>query len=71
MKQVYGLLLALLMAAPTAAQTPAVGADAAGTWDATFTTGQGEIPAQLKLRKDGDKLVGTIASQMGEAPLEW
>ena len=71
MKQVHGLLFALLMAAPVAAQTPAVAADPAGTWDATFTTGQGEIPAQLKLRKEGDKLVGTIASQMGEAPLEW
>jgi hypothetical protein len=71
MKKIYALLVALLMAAPAAAQTPAAAADPAGTWDATFTTGQGEIPAQLKLRKDGDKLVGTIASQMGEAPLEW
>ena len=70
MKQVYGLLLALLMAGPVAAQTPAA-ADPAGTWDATFNTQQGQIPAQLKLRKDGDKLVGTIASQMGEAPVEW
>ena len=71
MKQVHALLFALLIAAPVAAQTPAAVAGPAGTWDATFTTGQGEIPAQLKLRKDGDKLVGTIASQMGEAPLEW
>jgi hypothetical protein len=71
MKQVHAFLLALLIAAPVAAQTPAAAADPAGTWDATFTTGQGEIPAQLKLRKDGDKLIGTIASQMGEAPLEW
>lgn len=71
MKQVHAFLLALLLAAPVAAQTPAAAADPAGTWDATFTTGQGEIPAQLKLRKDGDKLVGVIASQMGEAPLEW
>lgn len=71
MKHVHALLLALLIAAPVAAQTPAAAADPAGTWDATFTTGQGEIPAQLKLRKDGDKLIGTIASQMGEAPVEW
>lgn len=72
MKKAYALLLALLIAGPAAAQTTtAANADPIGTWDATFTTQQGQIPAQLKLRKDGDKLVGTIASQMGEAPLEW
>jgi len=73
MKKAYALLLALLIAVPAAAQTTTTTAtaDPVGTWDATFTTGQGQVPAQLKLRKDGDKLVGTIASQMGEAPIEW
>ena len=28
------------------------------------------IPSQLKLKKDGDKIVGTISSQMGESPVE-
>jgi hypothetical protein len=45
--------------------------DVLGTWDATVTTSQGQaIPSQVKLRKDGDKVVGTIASQMGETPIE-
>ncbi len=72
MKKIYALLVALLISAPASAQTTAAAAvDPVGTWDATFTTQQGQVPAQLKLRKDGDKLVGTIASQMGEAPVEW
>lgn len=72
MKKIYALLVALLVAAPATAQTTTNAApDPVGTWDATFTTQQGQIPAQLKLRKDGDKLVGTIASQMGESPVEW
>jgi len=72
MKQVYALVLAFFIsAAAAAAQTPAAAVDPVGTWDATFTTQQGEVPAQLRLRKDGDKFVGTVASQMGEAPIEW
>lgn len=73
MKTLTTLVLAAVLAAPVAAaaQTTASAADPVGTWDATFTTQQGQVPAQLKLRKDGDKLVGTIASQMGEAPIEW
>ena len=56
--------------ATTASATATANADALGTWDATFNTQNGAIPAQLKLRKDGSKIVGTIASQQGEAPIE-
>jgi hypothetical protein len=70
------------LAAPAAAQTTtttttsatttsAAPADVIGTWDATVTTSQGQaIPSQLKLKKEAGKLVGTIASQMGEMPVE-
>jgi hypothetical protein len=62
---------ATLLAVPSFAQNGSAAApDVLGTWDATFNTQQGAIPAQIKLKKDGGKLVGTIASQMGEAPLE-
>lgn len=71
MKKIYALFTALLISAPVLAQTTTATVDPVGTWDATFTTQQGQIPAQLRLRKEGDKLVGTIASQMGEAPIEW
>ena len=64
--------LVLALAAPVAAQTPAAptAADATGTWNATFTTPNGEIPAQIKLTKAGEKLTGTISSQLGESKLE-
>src|SRR5260221_7302379 len=66
------LLFIACLAAPAAAQTtPAALADVAGTWDATVTTAQGQtIQSQLKLKKDGEKIVGTISSQMGETPVE-
>jgi hypothetical protein len=74
MKTLNAILLTLALGAPATAQTPAASAaapvDAAGTWDATFNTQQGAIPAQLKLRKDGAKLVGTINSQTGESPVQ-
>ena len=70
MKTISALLFALAVAVPAAAQTPAPAADVVGTWDVTVNTQQGAIPSQIKLRKDGAKLVGTIASQMGESALE-
>jgi hypothetical protein len=74
MKLLSALLVTACLAAPLAAQNPAAPATAAadvlGTWNATFTTQQGQIPAQIKLDKTGDKITGTIASQMGESKLE-
>jgi hypothetical protein len=72
--------LALLtsLAAPAGAQPPATtptitapAADVIGTWDATVTPSDGQaIPAQLKLKRDGDKIVGTISAHMGDMPVE-
>jgi hypothetical protein len=73
MKILNTLALIACLAAPAAAQTATATAPAAevvGTWDASVNTAQGTIPSQIKLKKDGAKLVGTIASQMGESPLE-
>jgi hypothetical protein len=54
-----------------AATTSAEAADVLGTWSATVTTHQGQvIPVQLKLKKDTEKIVGTISSEMGQAPVE-
>jgi len=72
------LALLACLAVPAGAQTPATtptstvpGADVIGTWDATVTPSQGEaIPAQLKLKKDGDKIIGTISSHLGDMPVE-
>jgi len=61
-----------MLAAPAAAQTtaPAANPDVLGTWTVNFTTDQGVIPSQLVLKKDGDKITGTINSQMGGASVE-
>lgn len=73
------LIIVACLAAPAVAQTttttapPAAvpAADVLGTWNATVTTQQGQvIPSQLTLKKDGEKIVGTISSQMGDAPVE-
>jgi hypothetical protein len=56
-------------AAPAAA--PAATADITGKWDMTVTTAQGSIVSVMVLKKDGDKIVGTISSaEYGETPLE-
>ena len=53
-------------AAPAAASTSA---SAAGKWDVTFKTPQGDMPGTATFSVDGDKLTGTFGSQMGEAPI--
>jgi hypothetical protein len=72
MKILNSLTFVLCLAAPAVAQTtPApAAADVIGTWNVTVTTPQAAIPSQLKLKKDSDKIVGTISSQMGESSVE-
>jgi hypothetical protein len=71
---IASLVLSLAGSATTFAQAPppaaAAAGDATGTWNANFVTQNGEIPAQIKIAKSGDKLTGTISSQMGESKLE-
>jgi hypothetical protein len=42
---------------------------AAGKWDVTFKTPQGDMPGTATFAVEGDKVTGTFGSQMGEAPL--
>lgn len=61
----------LALAAPAAYGQSAAPVNAAGTWNLTFNTDQGPMPGQLVLKKDGDKLGGTITSdQAGTMPVE-
>src|SRR5262245_23336964 len=48
-----------------AAPAAAVGGE---QWDVTFKTPQGDLPAVVTVRAEGNKVQGTISSQMGEAP---
>lgn len=67
------LMIAVVCAAglvAAEAQGPAPAAlDAAGRWEATFYTDEGPRPATMVLKKDGDKLTGSISSELGEAPI--
>jgi len=65
MKVILSLLVALLIAVPAAAQS----ADASGKWDVTFTSPQGSHPAVLTLKKDGEKLGGTLSGPQGDLPI--
>jgi hypothetical protein len=44
--------------------------NAAGTWDVSFTTPNGPMTVALTLKKDGEKLSGTIAGPQGEVAIE-
>jgi hypothetical protein len=81
MKILNTFALLACLAAPAVAQTTtttattstttSAAADVLGTWNATVTTTQGQaIPSQIKLKKDGDQIVGTIGSQAGELPVQ-
>lgn len=57
----------LFAAAPALAQAP----DISGKWEVIFNTPQGTMPpAPLELKKDGDKWVGTLYTQQGNADIE-
>jgi hypothetical protein len=66
----FAVAASLALPAAGFAQATATAADPVGTWNASFNTQQGVIPATLKLQKAGDKLTGTIGSQEGESPVE-
>ena len=70
MKTIFSIVIAASVSAVAAAQTPTTPANAIGTWNASFNTQQGVIPATLKLQKNGDKIVGTIGSQEGQNEVE-
>ena len=65
--------LTFAIVAPAAAQVPAPAApnvDPTGTWSMMFQAPQGPVAAQMIIKKDGDRFIGTIASEMGQAELE-
>jgi hypothetical protein len=65
MKNICTSLVAALVLAGTA-----FAQDAGGTWDVNLTTPQGPMTVSLVLKKDGEKLSGSIAGPQGEVPVE-
>ena len=67
MKNILTLLVgAVLLTGPAYAQ----GIDAGGTWDVNFNTPNGPMSAALTLKKDGEKLTGSIAGPQGEVAVQ-
>jgi hypothetical protein len=59
-------VLLFALTAAFGAQTPS----AVGTWDITIESPQGKNNALLVIKKDGDKLTGSMKSARGERPIE-
>jgi len=79
MKYLLAFALACLVvvsAAPASAQEaakpadPPAKVDVTGVWDMSVETPNGVIENVGTLKQDGEKLTGTLASQMGELALE-
>ena len=65
MKNILTLFIgALLLASSAYAQ------DATGTWDLNLTTPNGPMTVALTLKKDGEKLSGSIAGPQGEVAVQ-
>jgi len=63
-------LSALLCAVALAAPVPVQTTDMSGTWDVTFNTQNGPMAASMTIRKDGDKLAGTMTGPQGDVAVE-
>jgi len=57
--------VATLFATSVSAQTP----DVTGKWDLTTYSTQGNMQSAMSIRKDGDKLSGTISGPNGDLPV--
>jgi len=66
MKNILTALAAVILFAATTPVPAAAQSDAAGIWDVSFTTPNGPMTAALTLKKDGEKLSGSIAGPQGE-----
>ncbi len=60
--------VALVLALPARAGAQAI--DVSGEWAMAVNTDNGQIPVTLVLKQEGEKITGTIRSDMGEQVLE-
>ena len=62
--RIFTLVFALLISS-----IAAMAADVSGAWACTVDSPQGQLDVTLTLKQDGDKVTGTLSSQMGDAPV--
>jgi hypothetical protein len=73
MKRILGVTFILVvLALSVAAARPLAfqGASAAGSWDVTIDSPQGQRTVVMVIKKDGEKFSGAMTSQAGERPLD-
>ena len=70
MIQVIPAFFALVVAGGLVGSPVLQGPDASGTWDVTFNAPDGAHKARLALKREGDALTGTVASEAGELKIE-
>ena len=61
---------AVLVALALAAPAPAQPLDMSGTWDVTFNTQNGPMAASMTIKKEGEKLAGTMTGPQGDLAME-
>ena len=62
------MLIAALFTLALAA--PAQTIDMSGTWDVTFSTQNGPMAASMTIKKEGEKLAGTMTGPQGDVAME-
>jgi hypothetical protein len=70
MKTLVLLLCAVALVLALPARSSAQAIDVSGEWAMTVNTDNGQIPVTLVLKQEGEKITGTIRSDMGESVLE-
>ena len=53
-----------------AGSAPAQNVDMSGTWDVTFNTQNGPMAASMTIKKEGEKLAGTMTGPQGDVAME-
>lgn len=70
MKKLVLLLCAVALVLALPARSSAQALDVSGEWAMSVNTDNGQIPATLVLKQEGEKITGSIRSDMGESVIE-
>jgi hypothetical protein len=70
MKKLVVLLCGVAVVLALPARSSAQAVDVTGEWAMTVNTDNGQIPVTLVLKQEGEKVTGSLRSDMGESVLE-
>ena len=69
MRKLVLLMCAVVLVLAVPARASAQALDVSGEWAMTVNTDNGQIPVTLVLKQEGERVTGTIRSDMGEQVL--